>query len=153
MSPFYERFAEVAARETRVVRLPQPDAGLPAGGYAFAELYCTDPDCDCRRVLIQVWPEKPPGDILATINYGWESVEFYTRWLRGDEESGREIVAAELDPLNAQSRLSQGLLLLFRHVVANDPAYVQRLARHYDMFKAAIRNPQPPRKRERRKGA
>ena len=135
MVPFWERFPEVAARETRVVRLPQPMGCLPAGGYAFAEFFCDEPTCDCRRVLIQVWQEKAPGQAITTINFGWETLNFYTRWMHGDEASAREIVSASLDPLNPQSNLSDGLLELFRYVIEEDPDYVARLARHYEMCK------------------
>ena len=35
---FFERFPEVAWRETRVVMLPEPQSGVPAGSYGFIEL-------------------------------------------------------------------------------------------------------------------
>ena len=135
MSAFWARFPEVAARETRVLTSLYPQEGLPAGSYGFLELYCDDPACDCRRVLLQVRAEDQPETVLATINYGWESVAFYTRWLHGDRKGAREIMQASLDPLNPQSRFAPSLLRLFRTVVLQDKAYIQRLQRHYAMFK------------------
>ena len=75
MIPFHTHFPDLAPRETRVAILPFPQGGVPAGPYAFIEHYCADPGCDCRRVLLLVATEKEPDTILATINYGWDSLE------------------------------------------------------------------------------
>jgi hypothetical protein len=135
MSGFWLRFPLLAPRETRTVILLYPEQGLRAGSYGFLELYCNDPACDCRRVLLQVRTEDRPNKILATINYGWESLGFYAKWLYGDREGAREIKEASLDPLNPQSRFAPALLRLFQTVVLQDKDYVQRLERHYRMFK------------------
>ena len=139
MAPFFSRFPEQAARETRTLTLLKSSAGLPAGEYGFLEFYCNEPTCDCRRVLFQVCRADQPEKVLATINYGWESEDFYTQWLHGDLESAREIINASLDPLNPQSKLSDALLGLFRHVLLKDGAYIERLRRHYGVFKDAQR--------------
>jgi hypothetical protein len=143
MAPFFSRFPEVAARETRTIKLLAPYAGLPAGEYGLLELYCNEPTCDCRRVLFQVCRADRPNQILATINYGWENEDFYAQWLHGDGESARELVSASLDPLNAQSKLSPALLEVFRHIVLQDRAYIARLRRHYRKFKRAQRRSAP----------
>jgi len=137
MAPFFSRFPEVAAHETRTLQLLEPHAGLPAGEYGFLELYCNEPTCDCRRVLFQVCRADRPNQVLATINYGWESEDFYAQWLHGDRESARELATADLDPLNTQSKLSPALLELFRQILLQDRAYIDRLRRHYGMFKRA----------------
>jgi hypothetical protein len=143
MAPFFSRFPELAARQTRILKLLAPHAGLPAGEYGFLELYCNEPTCDCRRVLFQVCRADRPNQVLATINYGWESEDFYAQWLHGDRESARELVSASLDPLNPQSKLSPALLEVFRHIVLLDRAYVARLRRHYRKFKRAQRGVAP----------
>ena len=132
MIPFYTRFPELAARETRCVHVVAPGSALPVGEYGFIEFYCDDPGCDCRRVLLQVTQPQAP-QTLATINYGWESAEFYTRWMHGDAQAGREITEACLDPLTAVQSPTPA-----RRVPRADddrPAYVARLARHYEMFR------------------
>ncbi len=135
MSPFFSRFPDVAARETRVITLAHPQRGLPAGSFGFLELYCVDPKCDCRRVLLQVRAEDKPDEILATINYGWESVAFYAEWLHGDAKGAHEIRSASLDPLNPQSKYAHSFLSLFQSVLLQDKAYIERLKHHYGMFK------------------
>ena len=139
MAPFFSRFPEQAARETRTLILLKSSAGVPAGEYGFLEFYCNEPSCDCRRVLLQVCSADQPAKVLATINYGWESEDFYTQWLHGDRESAGEITNASLDPLNPQSKFSAALLELFRHVLLKDGAYIERLRRHYEVFKDATR--------------
>jgi hypothetical protein len=109
---------------------------LPDGQYGFLELYCDDPGCDCRRVIINVVTPTGP-QTLATINYGWESIEFYTQWMHGDKELAREMQGATLDFLNPQSQHADALLNLFKWVL-EDQAYVERLKKHYALFKSAL---------------
>ena len=136
MTPFHTRFPEVAARETRCIRVVTTDGPLPLGEYGFLELYCEDPGCDCHSVLLQVTSSQAPHTPLATINFGWKSAPFYTRWMHGDAAAGRELTAASLDSLQPQSKYAGHLLDCFREQLMTDPDYIARLARHYEMFKA-----------------
>src|SRR5262249_44707218 len=106
-------------------------ADLPAGEYGFAESYCDDLSCDCRRVLVNVVSKSRPGQILATIGYGWEPAEFYDR-----TSSGEDMKGPYLDALNPQSPLAPALLDLFGTLL-EDPEYVARLERHYLAVKEA----------------
>ncbi len=144
MTPFHSRFLDLAARETRSLHVLTGGGKLPIGEYTLLEWFCEEPDCDCRRVLVQVVPAGRPNEVLAVINYGWESAEFYTQWMHGDAEAGSEIANASLDPLHYQSGYSEYLLDLFRNVVDTDPDYVARLARHYELFKSTQRPGKPP---------
>lgn len=136
MIPFAERRPGLAERETRSVRI----AGrldLPDGDYGFVELYCDEPACDCRRVMIDVLRHDTGWDrIWATINYGWEDLAFYRRW------GGRGVNAAQLkgpflDPLNPQTSYSPVLLALFRTLLQS-PEYVERLRTHYLLFRTDL---------------
>lgn len=118
---------------------------LPLGSYAFLEYYCEDNDCDCRRVLIEIRSQDDPENSLATINYGWESEAFYTEWMHGDAEAGREIASASLDPLLPQSEWADLFLSYFQEEMITRPDYVDRLMRHYDQVKQALLRPQPVR--------
>jgi hypothetical protein len=136
MTPFMERFPELGARETRSVTVP-PRQGLPEGDYGFIELYCDEPGCDCRRVMIDVLrPETGWGKVWATISYGWESLDFYRKW--GDSGSDAiQIKGPYLDPLNPQTKYSPALLNLFRFLIQS-PDYVAHLQRHYQMFRQSV---------------
>ncbi len=135
MVPFYTHFRDLAFKEMRSATV-RGMPGLPDGEYGFLELYCDEPTCDCRRVIIDVIAPTTGSKIWATISYGWESLEFYEKWMR-DKESARESHGATLDPLNPQTEYSDALLQLFNHVL-QDEAYVERLKRHYQLFKSSL---------------
>jgi hypothetical protein len=128
--PFFVVEPEIAARETRVVNLLVPDAGLPAGSYGQFEFFCPDPACNCRRVMLEVVEEKDTDHFLAAISYGFD---------REGEEAG-----PLLDPLNPQSEYAEELLRLVQDVILSDPDYVARLERHYHLVKQAASNPKHP---------
>jgi hypothetical protein len=136
MIPFMERFPEVGARETRSVTIP-PRQDLPEGEYGFVELYCDEPGCDCRRVMIDVLrPETGWSKIWAAISYGWESLDFYRKW-GGPGNDPIEMKGPYLDPLNPQTEYSATLLNLFRFLLQS-PEYVARLQRHYQTFRESV---------------
>ena len=136
MTPFDQHFPDCAGAERLVLHIQEKGLPLPPGEYGFFEWFCEDPDCDCRRALLQVISPQRPGEILATINYGWESEAFYTKWMHGDAKAGREITSASLDPLNPNSELADALLAGFRDYIRSDSFYPQQLRRHYEMFKS-----------------
>jgi hypothetical protein len=148
LRPFTSRFPELGMKETRVAIFPDEDDPM-MGRYAFIELYCDDEACDCRRVIFQVVDESDPSKILASINYGWESPEYYARWM-GSSEDARKMAGATLDPLLPQSSHSRFFLKFLNGLVLRDPAYVERLKRHYAMFKSVQQqktragSPKPP---------
>ncbi len=51
---FHDYYPEVAEKETRCLTLHN-DPELPSGTYGFIESYCNDPNCDCRRVFLNVY--------------------------------------------------------------------------------------------------
>ncbi len=139
MMDLYTRCPELAVRETRTVTVP-PGGVVPPGQYGFLENYCVNPSCDCRRVLIRVCPAESPDVTLATINYGWETEEFYRKWfgIFPDEEGeamARDVTGAGLDLINPQSPFADYFLDLFREMVRSDADYVQRFSRHYEAFR------------------
>ncbi len=153
MAPFHSYFRDRAFNEMRTITV-RGMPGLPDGEYGFLESYCADATCDCRRVLINVVSPTQPGVILATINYGWESVAFDTKWL-GNADDAAACQGASLDPFNAQSVYAPLLLDLFEATL-QDAAYVQRLRTHYALFKRALQEQQrtkrlPTRQKKRRR--
>ena len=136
MIPFMEKFPELAVAETRSARVAGHDS-LPDGDYGFFELYCNEPGCDCRRVIVTVLREDTGWRrIWATISYGWETPDFYRKRL-GPLVGPDDWQGPSLDPLNPQTQYSAELLNLFRSLIRS-PDYVQRLRRHYEIFRAAV---------------
>jgi hypothetical protein len=134
--PFYERFPDVAARETRSAII-QDNPYLPDGEYGLIELFCTTPGCDCRRVMFSIY--RPDSRTpLATISYGWESAQFYADWYgENDPAIIREMQGPILNNFAQMSPLAPCLLALVKELL-RDEAYVARVQRHYRMFKAAV---------------
>jgi len=135
--PFYERFKEIAMRETRSITIRNnPD--LPDDEYGFLELYCNDENCDCQRVFFNVVSRKRGKDV-AVIAYGWEDSEFYARWYRrNDPQLIQEMQGPILNPTSQQSELAPALLRLVRDTLLKHPAYIERLKRHYRIFKEKV---------------
>jgi hypothetical protein len=141
-APFHEYFPEIATRETRSITMPiGTPFGLPAGEYAFIELYCNDPGCDCRRVLFCVIARNGMS-VQAFIGWGWEDIEFYRRWLHDGSQA--EVIAVKGPALNVGSpctAIGPALVELVRNVLLTDPAYVERIKRHYAMVRAQVDKP------------
>ena len=74
--------------------------------------------------------------IWASINYGWESVEFYKRW-GGSWVTTPNSKGPFLDPLNPQTPYSPALLNLFR-LLLQSPEYAQRIQTHYHIFRQSV---------------
>lgn len=123
--PFVTLFPEQAKTETRTLMVRNhPD--LPDDNYGLIELYCSDPKCNCRRVMLNIHGERQGH--LATISYAFD---------RDDEMAG-----PFLDPLNPQSQFATMLLSLVTQVLEN-PAYVARLEAHYYQVKGITTSPTP----------
>ena len=138
MSPFVSRFPELGADETTGLDRRQHE-GIPPGEYAFLERYCDEKGCDCRRVLIQVLEKDSGPKVWASINFGWESTEFYQKWMRS-RALAEEASGSCLDPILPQTRYANALLDYFNEFV-EDPVYLNRLKHHYSMFKARRERP------------
>ena len=138
-APFRDRFRDLADRETRTItRLQDSASGLPAGQYAFVEMFCDEPGCDCRRVLFTVM-DTASGCCEAVINFGWEDVSFYAAWMREDDPD--MVVALQGPALHlgpAQGRHANDILDVAEKLVLSDTAYVARVKRHYAMFREDV---------------
>jgi len=124
------------ARKTRFVSVPGRQ-DLPDGDYGFVELYCGEPVCVCRRVMINVLrPETGWSQVWAAISYGWESPDYYRQW-SGAGNDPAESKGPYLGPLNPRTSYSPALLNLFRFLIQS-PEHGARLQRHYQMFRESV---------------
>ncbi|GEM_PF-283311 len=138
-APFHEYFPQMAEKETRSITVPEHSVfNLPAGEYGFLEMFCNEPGCDCRRVFFSVlssFREKTE----AVIAWGWESGEFYANWLGDDDpRSIADLKGPALNLGSPQSRLAPAILELVKNVLLADQAYVERVKKHYRMFRDKI---------------
>ena len=135
---FHHYFPEVAKEETRTLTTFRQDYVVPSGSYGLLEMYCDDPGCDCRRVFLEVYDWEGRKS-MAFIAYGWEGKEFYRNWFRGgDPEVIRDLQGPVLNNGSPQSKFAPAFLKMVKDVVLSDPAYIERLKRHYQMFKEKV---------------
>lgn len=149
---FHQYFPEVAARETRSIHIPpSKDLPLPGGEYAFVEMFCDERGCDCRRVFFYVISPDHKGP-LAVVAYGWEPLAFYAKWIRyGDKAMSADLKGPSLSRLSPQSALAPAILDLTENVLLKDKLYIERLKRHYRMFRDRIEKRKPSAKSLKRK--
>ena len=136
----YTRFPEIAERETRSLTVlgDDPVLGLPAADYSFREMHCEEPGCDCRRVFFYV-TSSLRREVEAVVAWGWETPEFYARWMRrADPEVVAELIGPVLNLGSPQSELAPGILKLAKRTLLSDEAYVERVKRHYRLFRDSI---------------
>ncbi len=105
---------------------------LPDGEYSFLDSYCTDPDCDCRKTMIQVLHN---GRLVSIINYGWESAMFYRNWM-GKDDSMPEMHGASID-ITSPDLVDRADMLALFNALLND-IWIAKIKRHYDKVKAAM---------------
>ncbi len=135
---FHHYFPEIAEKETRTMTIIRDDDVIPKSSYGLVELYCNDPDCDCRRVFFDIY-DWERGKSMAVIAYGWESAEFYRKWLRRDDpETIRELQGPILNFGSPQFKFAPAFLKLVKGVVLSDPVYIERLKSHYQVFKEKV---------------
>ena len=143
----YDLLPEIAVAETRTITLIEPFNTLPVGDYGLVEMYCNEIGCDCRRVFLYViTPDSK--DPLAVIAYGWESLGFYARWYYmsdnlddlsvDDLEDLARIKGPCLNDLSPRSKYAPDVLKLVTEFVLSDTKYVDRLKRHYKLFKKEL---------------
>jgi hypothetical protein len=132
MDAFLTRYPKEAELETRTATFEEKGDVL-RGTYAFIELFCPDVSCDCRRVVIAV-VSRERGEVVATLNYGWENVGFYRKW-SGDDPLAALMKGVTLEPSGKQSPESETFRELFRSILLADPKYRKRIQKHYRMFK------------------
>lgn len=137
-APFVEHFREIAEKETRSISILRDDDVIPKGTYGLVEMYCNDPDCDCRRVFLDVYDWERQKS-MAYIAYGWANKKFYANWFGGDDPKIiREMQGPILNPGSPQSKYAPVFLQLVKNLALSDPAYVARLKRHYQIFKEKV---------------
>ena len=118
--------------------LDHSEFNLPPADYAFLEMFCDEPGCDCRRVFFSVI-STGEKEIKAVIAWGWEDQVFYTTWLKDNNPHViKELMGPALNPASPQSNLAPALLKVFQEVLLSDTAYIERVKRHYVMFREKV---------------
>ena len=133
---FHEKFPDIGVKETRSFEsFDSPE--LIGGEFGLLEMYCDEPGCDCRRVMFYVVSEKYQ-EAVAYIGYGWEDAQFYRkRFNYLDADDIQELQGPSLNIMTPQSHLAPAILEVVEDLL-EDENYVNRLKRHYKMFRKKI---------------
>lgn len=110
--------------------------GLPDGQYSLVDCYCADPDCDCRKVMIQVHHDQ---QYVALINYGWEPIAFYKKWYGAEKidlQTVDEMKGPSVDISSPNLVDPDAIIDFFRHIL--DERYRNVLATNYRNFKRSM---------------
>jgi hypothetical protein len=122
------------SHQVRTVSIKQSPQ-LPDGEYSFIDMYCADPECDCRKTMIQVVHK---GKLVSVINYGWESAIYYKNWMGSSakDNSMPKMNGSSIDITSPNLVNPDGILSLF-NALLND-IWIAKFKYHYDEFKAAV---------------
>ena len=132
---FFGLFPELQNSELRNYQvIDSKDTPIKEGDYLFDELFCAKKGCDCRNVGIQV--KNNNLEVFATISYGWEKPSYYMKWSDAiTPELSKIMASASLCTMGEQSFLSGHFLKVFKDMIKTDKKYIERIKRHYFMFK------------------
>ncbi len=131
---------DLAKSETREMFIVRKPGSKAYGSYGLIEMYCKDPKCDCRRVMFNILSKEMGYKDVAIINFGWESKEFYKKRFRFcNEKDIEEMKGPCLNITSPRSEEAYELLHYVKSFVLKDENYVDRIKRHYKMFKEKIK--------------
>lgn len=130
MIPYLSLFKEQALRETRDVTF-KGNPLIPDDSYGLLEFYCPDPGCDCNMVMIGVLSKRLVKQV-ATMVYYFDPNDVPTGMANPDLDLAPQISFAE------------NLLKWFTAHLKEDPAYAERLKKHYRQVKDVASNPSHP---------
>ncbi|MEI6434603.1 MAG: SEC-C metal-binding domain-containing protein [Bacteroidota bacterium] len=134
--PFHNYFPEIAEKESRTIQVFN-DPKLAGDHFLLMELFCDEPKCDCRRVMLNVFSLKRKS-IVAVINFGWESEKFYENWFGSkDKKLIRELRGPSINDLSERTDITKKI---FEHVklTLENHIFVQRIKLHYVFFREHI---------------
>ena len=138
--PLIQYLPKIAEAETRVIHLTGPGKypKIPRNQYALIEFFCTDKDCDCRRVMWVV-EEAKKREVVAVIAYGWANAKFYQDWFgRTDKSIVKEMQGPNLNRGSPQSEYATAILEMVVETCIQDTKYMDRVKKHYTQFRRKL---------------
>lgn len=126
MTPFHEFFPEVAENENRCFWSDAREA-KSREPFQIIEFYCSDPKCDCNRVVLAVADRNDmESGTMLSVGFAFD---------RKDPDAGPYI-----DPLNPITKEGRELYPIIENMLNADLEYIARLKRHYDLVKTKVKS-------------
>lgn len=114
MTPYHEIFRHEPL-PALTLDVARKSGGIPKGSYRFLECYCTEPGCDCRRVVVTVVNEK--GRRQALIHLALDA--------------GVPCAGPYLEPAGYQAAHATALLEFFASQLNSRPDCLMRIHEQY----------------------
>lgn len=141
----YHILPDLAERETRCVAFLDPDPGEPPPGtYAFMEMFCAEPDCDCRNAIISVGRVDEQGaTAVAQLRFCWEDEQYYQS-IDFDFDMIPSLPGVGSDIMSPSSPYLPNFISCFEMLCQENgqpfsSSYVTRIKDHYRLFKEEIK--------------
>lgn len=136
-SPFFEVFSALSQTELPniLITAQYPHPIIPAGHYAFLEMFCPDVNCDCCKVIIPVVTANP-DKTWGVLGDGLASESYYRRWWCKNHSLYWPISGVYFDPAT-RDPLERAFWGIFKDMIHSDRSYAKRIESHDLMFKAA----------------
>ncbi|MBX3748009.1 MAG: hypothetical protein KF833_22100 [Verrucomicrobiae bacterium] len=116
-------------RTVKIAGFPQ----LPDGEFSFVDLHCTNPACDCRKTIIQVIHK---GRVVSMIDYGWETPEYYRKWMGDDDAMATEMAGASISMESPDLVRREAILKLFEALM--NERWKMAFKHHYALVKERL---------------
>jgi len=112
---------------------------LPDDNYRLIDAYCAVPECDCRVAYIFVVGESKPDKLLASINFGWEPIQFYEKYIEAYSPNigASNLKGPVLIPRVPQSIVAPTLLEVLIPILQK-PEIERSIKQRYHRFKVAL---------------
>ena len=138
MLGYFDIFPERMRTELRTAAFENGNADDPLsdGTFIFTEYFCTDPKCDCQRVLVKAFraeSEDARAEEVATISYSWNPNNDGLWTIMNSD-----VPNPFLDPFHRQAPYASELLDFWTTMIERDKVYASRIQRHYDEIRAEI---------------
>jgi hypothetical protein len=135
--PFHEFFPIQASKNVckQTINSKSSDAP-PSGEYYFREMFCMDPQCDCRNAMISVQKKEGSGfKEMVKLRFCWENSDFY--------ESIGLYFPAKLPGIfldsNSCSKYDEFFIKIFEDICAKSNRE-EIIKQHYSEYKNFLRN-------------
>lgn len=134
LTNFLFKYPKIAEKELMGFNKLSNEKNIPKGEYLIHEMYCTDIDCDCRRVCFCIIWDNGKSYYL---DYWFETTSFYKKFFFWDSKLAEEATWLSVNELQWNPAESELMLDTMKEVL-NDKKYVKRLKKHYNLMKKNV---------------
>ena len=134
LTNFWYKYPELAKKEIWILTLLKDMDGLLKWDYIIEEMYCTDPNCDCRKVsFFIIWPNKE----TYYLDYWFEKPDFYIKWWIWSNKLANEMSWLSVNTFNWDIEENKKIFENMKYIL-KDTKYIEMLKEHYKLMKEKV---------------